>query len=145
MTKPINDENEMFVVEYSDLQKCFHYESYDSISHRPAGWYKGDDWYTLGTMPLKDVFDFMQRKEKEFAENERREKSRDRKKLRGSHSNKIRTAVLKRDGYKCVLCGRSPKKDGIVIEACHRIAESKGGKYTMENLFAGCYDCNRGM
>lgn len=58
---------------------------------------------------------------------------------------KIRLKVLERDGYRCILCGRSPAMDvGVRLHIDHKIPFSKGGKSTEENLQTLCYDCNIG-
>jgi len=40
--------------------------------------------------------------------------------------------ILKRDGYKCVICGKS-KKEGIELHVDHIKAKDLGGKATIEN------------
>ena len=40
--------------------------------------------------------------------------------------------ALKRDKYKCVLCGRG-RADGVEIQADHKLPKDKGGKATLEN------------
>lgn len=57
-------------------------------------------------------------------------------------SKSMRFKVLKRDSYCCQLCGR--KSPEVVLEVDHKIARSKGGPNTMENLWTLCFDCNRG-
>lgn len=51
--------------------------------------------------------------------------------------------VIKRDGYKCVVCGRS-SNDGITLEIDHIVPVSKGGIDAEWNLQTLCFDCNRG-
>lgn len=58
-------------------------------------------------------------------------------------SPKLRYEVLKRDGFRCVLCGRG-REDGVKLEVDHIIPVSKGGRTTMSNLRTLCMDCNRG-
>lgn len=59
--------------------------------------------------------------------------------------HKLRLAVLKRDGYRCVKCGADRKIDKSVrLEVDHKIAGSKGGPATMENLRTLCLPCNQG-
>lgn len=41
-------------------------------------------------------------------------------------------AILKRDGYKCVICGRG-KKEGIELQVDHIRPKYLGGKSTIEN------------
>ena len=55
----------------------------------------------------------------------------------------LRYDVMKRDHFRCCLCGRS-SKDGVKLEVDHIIPVSKGGKTTMDNLQTLCWDCNRG-
>lgn len=55
-------------------------------------------------------------------------------KMRGleDFSPTIKEAIFKRDGYKCVICGRG-KKDGVEIHADHIRPKDFGGKATFEN------------
>ena len=60
-------------------------------------------------------------------------------------SHRLRLAVLKRDGYRCVKCGADRKIDKSVrLEVDHKVAGSKGGPATMENLQTLCLPCNQG-
>jgi 5-methylcytosine-specific restriction endonuclease McrA len=54
-----------------------------------------------------------------------------------------RFAVLKRDNYRCQLCGATVL-DGSKLEVDHKHPKSRGGPATMENLWTLCYSCNRG-
>ncbi len=45
---------------------------------------------------------------------------------------KQKEAILKRDGYKCVICGRGIK-DGVELQVDHIKPKSLGGKSTLEN------------
>lgn len=56
---------------------------------------------------------------------------------------KLRFTVLKRDGYRCQICGRTTQ-DGIKLEIDHKVARSKGGSDDPSNLWTLCFDCNRG-
>lgn len=47
-------------------------------------------------------------------------------------SPKIKKAIFKRDGYKCVICGRGAA-EGAEIHADHIKPRDKGGKSTLEN------------
>jgi 5-methylcytosine-specific restriction endonuclease McrA len=58
---------------------------------------------------------------------------------------KLRLDVLKRDKFRCVFCGSSPAiETGVVLHIDHKLAFSKGGKTTIENLQCLCGDCNLG-
>lgn len=66
-------------------------------------------------------------------------KSQERKKV----SYSLRYDIMRRDEFKCVLCGRS-QKDGVKLEVDHIKPISKGGKTEWSNLRTLCKDCNRG-
>jgi hypothetical protein len=57
----------------------------------------------------------------------------------------LRYEVLKRDRFRCVLCGASPATHlGCVLHVDHIIPWSKGGKTIPENLRSLCEPCNLG-
>jgi hypothetical protein len=57
----------------------------------------------------------------------------------------VRLDVLKRDGFRCVLCGRSPAiEQGVVLHLDHVHPFSLGGKSTADNLRTLCQACNLG-
>ena len=57
----------------------------------------------------------------------------------------LRYEVLKRDRFRCVLCGTNPAThSGCVLHVDHIVAFSKGGKTTKGNLRALCEPCNLG-
>ena len=62
------------------------------------------------------------------------------------HVNKsMRFDVLRRDNYKCRLCGASPATDPkVTLHVDHIIPASKGGGSILENLQTLCSDCNIG-
>ena len=51
--------------------------------------------------------------------------------------HKIRNAVLERDGNKCLKCGET---NALTMD--HVVPESKGGKFTLQNLQTLCVWCN---
>jgi 5-methylcytosine-specific restriction endonuclease McrA len=56
-----------------------------------------------------------------------------------------RHIVLKRDGYQCVKCGASPRKDrSVILEVDHVISVARGGSSKIENLQTLCFACNQG-
>ncbi len=66
-------------------------------------------------------------------------KSEERSKMTAS----LRYDIIKRDGFCCVLCGRSAK-DGIKLHVDHIVPVSKGGKTIKSNLRTLCESCNLG-
>ncbi len=58
---------------------------------------------------------------------------------------RLRYRVLKRDCFKCTLCGASPAKDPrVYLHIDHIFPYSKGGATTEENLRVLCNACNLG-
>ena len=47
-------------------------------------------------------------------------------------SPEVKEAIFKRDGYKCVICGRG-RAEGVEIHADHAKPKDKGGKATLDN------------
>ena len=77
--------------------------------------------------------------------NEKMNSAEYRKKVeRSKMSQSLRYDILKRDGFRCVLCGRSAREHGVDLEVDHIIPVSKGGKTEPDNLRTLCKDCNRG-
>jgi hypothetical protein len=57
----------------------------------------------------------------------------------------LRYAVLRRDRFRCILCGRSPATDiGVCLHVDHIHPWSLGGETVLENLRSLCEDCNLG-
>lgn len=65
-----------------------------------------------------------------------------RKKERTLLTLKLRFSILKRDNFRCVICGKSAKD--IKLEIDHIKPISKGGKTILTNLQTLCFNCNRG-
>lgn len=55
----------------------------------------------------------------------------------------LRYNVMKRDGFRCVLCGRDAS-DGVKLHVDHIVPIAKGGKTIKSNLRTLCEDCNIG-
>lgn len=58
-------------------------------------------------------------------------------------TDSLRYDILKRDSFRCVLCGRNAQ-DGVKLHVDHIIPVSKGGKKERNNLRTLCEKCNYG-
>ena len=56
----------------------------------------------------------------------------------------LRFQIFKRDGYKCCICGRTSKEDGVKLHVDHKKAIANGGLTELNNLWTLCQDCNLG-
>jgi len=56
---------------------------------------------------------------------------------------RVRFRVLRRDGYRCRLCGLAAE-DGVQLEVDHRVPVAKGGGNSESNLWTLCQPCNSG-
>lgn len=58
---------------------------------------------------------------------------------------RLRFIVMKRDAFKCKICGRSPATDQtVILHVDHIIPYSKGGETLPDNLQTLCSKCNIG-
>lgn len=62
---------------------------------------------------------------------------------RAKVSDSLRYDVLKRDNFKCQICGAT-QKDGVTLQVDHIVPVSKGGTSVIENLRTLCSRCNIG-
>jgi len=52
---------------------------------------------------------------------------------------------MKRDNFKCQLCGRNPATEaGVILHVDHIVPWSKGGETEIGNLQTLCMQCNLG-
>lgn len=63
--------------------------------------------------------------------------------MRRAVSQRQRFGILKRDGYRCCLCGATAAS-GATLEVDHKVPVALGGSNDNSNLWALCFDCNRG-
>lgn len=58
---------------------------------------------------------------------------------------RLRFIVMRRDAFKCKVCGRTPATDStVILHVDHIEAWSKGGRTVLENLQTLCSICNIG-
>ena len=62
---------------------------------------------------------------------------------RGNLSDSLRYDILRRDGFKCVICG-AHQSQGVRLHVDHIMPVSRGGKSTPNNLRTLCERCNIG-
>ena len=86
---------------------------------------------------LSDMFDLLRQMEEEA------EYKQSAQYQRSQVTESVRYNVMKRDGFRCTICGRDAS-DGVKLHIDHIIPVSKGGKSTMDNLRTLCEECNRG-
>ncbi len=58
-------------------------------------------------------------------------------------SKSLRYDILKRDGFRCQLCGKTTE-DGVKLHVDHIVPVAKGGKTEKSNLRTLCEVCNLG-
>lgn len=66
-----------------------------------------------------------------------------RKNERSKVTPSLRYDVMRRDGFRCCICGRTAS-NGVELEVDHIVPISKGGSTTYNNLQTLCRECNRG-
>lgn len=98
---------------------------------------------TILTMLIKEHRKSKKKKERE----KRRLEYQDRRMANDEEHAKVTRAmrydVLRRDGFRCVKCGRS-REDGVKLHVDHIKPVSRGGKSEMGNLQTLCEGCNCG-
>jgi len=57
-------------------------------------------------------------------------------------NNRLRHRILRRDGWKCVYCGKGPPE--VVLEIDHVTPVASGGSDDQSNLVTACRGCNQG-
>ncbi len=63
--------------------------------------------------------------------------------FRTNTPSRMRFHVLRRDNYRCRLCGMTAS-NGVTLECDHIIAVANGGKTEIPNLWTLCRPCNNG-
>ncbi|MGH1549201.1 HNH endonuclease [Leifsonia poae] len=66
-----------------------------------------------------------------------------RKRERDAMTAGLRTKVMRRDSFRCQMCGAS-RPDGVTLHVDHILPVSHGGRTVLENLQTLCADCNLG-
>lgn len=130
-------ENELFnELKLKPTTKCFVTCTVNYTS--PAGRNEYSRWeqFDISTVPQRYE---QLKKQLEYQNSEVVKRKRERSLMTPS----LRYDIMRRDGFKCVLCGRTAD-DGVKLHIDHIIPVSKGGKTVRENLRTLCEDCNLG-
>jgi 5-methylcytosine-specific restriction endonuclease McrA len=88
----------------------------------------GNDDESIECCQIEDI-DFLYKKE-------------NKKCVRAKMTTKLRYEILKRDNFKCILCGRTPPEVSLVVDHINPVCN--GGQSVKENLRTFCFDCNSG-
>ena len=102
------------------------------VSPKGKNSYSRKKTYTLSDMRIHKQHIEEQEKKKETKIYQRR-----------AMTQSLRYDIMKRDNFRCVLCGRGAE-DGVKLHVDHIIPVSKGGKTIPSNLRTLCEDCNFG-
>jgi len=111
------------------------------------------EWLHWGDPPWYEEARAAQRAEEEAAaaraaEERRRDRRGDRRakgRKRRQPNLRQRFQVMRRDGFRCRICGRSPASHpGVQLDIDHIVPWSKGGETAIGNLQTLCSDCNQG-
>jgi len=98
--------------------------------------------YKMGKNILADDFILPDREEQETKQGNKIEYKKENSR---TVSLSVRLAVLNRDNFRCVFCGKSPATDrDTILHIDHIVPFSKGGKSTLDNLQTLCEKCNLG-
>ena len=93
------------------------------------------------TYSFNDILWLHQRVKNEWNNKQQYQQSKEYERSR--MTNSLRYDVMKRDGFRCVLCGAS-QVDGAKLHVDHIKPIAKGGKTEMSNLRTLCDRCNSG-
>ncbi len=108
--------------------------------------------FTAKLSPTREIKESVARRENRNPANEKISKNRNTKstkipllehKTKRAVSDRIRYKVMRRDGFKCQICGQNWSQDNI-LEIDHIIPWSKHGETVDNNLRTLCSSCNRG-
>lgn len=122
---------------YNDMNTQISKYSAGTYENRFGRWRKALETFVIYIN--KNVSDF-----KEEIESKNYEKD-SRHKTQRNINWRLRFIVMRRDNFKCVVCGASPAKNpAVLLHVDHIVPWSKGGETILENLQTLCLKCNIG-
>ena len=122
---------------YSDMEKPLSEYCARSYEKRFGGWIKA----------LENFIEFINNEKVNFKSSVDIDENKPIKqhKTKRSISWRLRFVVMRRDSFKCKICGRSPSNNPeIVLHVDHVVPWSKGGETMPDNLQTLCSECNIG-
>lgn len=139
---------------YTQMQKPLSRFDVRVYTNRYGSWNNALDEFIKFIRFIKSNKFLKMKNSKKFSRKRRKTKSdnltnlknlRNLKNCRRHISKGMRFDVMKRDNYKCKLCGASPATDPkVTLHIDHIIPRSKGGETTPKNLQTLCSECNLG-
>jgi 5-methylcytosine-specific restriction endonuclease McrA len=121
---------------YNDMQKPLSKYVAGSYEHRFGTWRKA----------LKKFVKYVNQEGNLISDRkEVKSKFINKHKTKRSISWRMRFLVMRRDGFKCKICGQSPATNqNVILHVDHITPWSKGGETTLNNLQTLCSKCNIG-
>lgn len=104
----------------------------------PAGRNHYEKVIAKDIMVLSELINILERKDS-YKQSEEYKKKHERQLLTPG----LRYDIMKRDGFRCVICGKTAE-DGVKLHVDHIKPISKGGLTVPDNLRTLCQDCNLG-
>lgn len=144
------NENNLDYNRYNDIetQECdlitySNVKTYENIEFiiqytSPAGRNHYEKSIDIDILDLMDILNIIKDKDS-YKQSEEYKKKHERQLLTPG----LRYDIMKRDGFRCVICGRTAE-DGVKLHVDHIKPISKGGLTVPENLRTLCQDCNLG-
>lgn len=117
-------------------------EMFKPLSQYSAGLYE----YRFGTWlkALKAFVDYMN-STGDIPKQQNATRTKNSRKVSRNVNWRLRFIVMRRDGFKCQSCGRSPSVDpAVILHVDHKKAWSNGGETILDNLQTLCSVCNIG-
>ena len=130
-----------------DMRKPLSLYSVDAYVDRFGTWRKALEAFVnyINQEPVTASSDESQTSDVTTAVSQTSQPSQVSKKSARNISWRLRFLVMRRDGFRCRNCGRSPANEpGVVLHVDHKNAWSKGGPTDYENLQTLCSVCNIG-
>ena len=143
----INYEKYLHLFEYTDDKKYrylgLNYPYTGKIMHKPKGGFE----VVVGELRQGVLIPYDKSNEKSVKTTVKKTESSNQyiHKTKRDIPVSLRYQILKRDNFKCCMCGASPATDStIILHIDHIKPWSKGGETTLENLQTLCSKCNLG-